>query len=138
MILFTSLLGCKFCHAPPLYVVDCSGRIYCVVHRLQSMSRTVIHLGVHNHLVAYGKCWEFVEKTKRLITEEVDCMLDVKISSISFSASKTFLVSYLLDDYSDGTGQLLKGGQLEHMQEKFCELRAFPTFLTLLLLSNVI
>jgi hypothetical protein len=110
MILFTSLLGYKFCHAPPFYVVDCGGRIYYVVHRLQSMSRTTIHLGVHNHLVADGKCWEFVEKIKRLITEEVDCMLDANISSISFSASKTFLVSYLLDDYSDGTGQLLKGG----------------------------
>jgi hypothetical protein len=74
------------------------------------MSRMAIHLDVHNHLVVDGKCWEFVEKTKRLIREEVDCMLDANISSISFSARKTFLVRYLLDDYSDGTGQLLKGG----------------------------
>jgi hypothetical protein len=42
-------------------------------------------------------------------------MLDAKISSISFSASKTFLVNYLLDDSSDGTMELLKGEQLKHI-----------------------
>jgi hypothetical protein len=30
----TSSLGCKFCHVPPLCVVDYSGWIYYVVHRL--------------------------------------------------------------------------------------------------------
>ncbi len=47
--------------------------------------------------------------------QEVDHMLDAKISSISFSASKTFLVNYLLDDSSDGTMELLKGEQLKHI-----------------------
>jgi hypothetical protein len=32
-----------------------------------------------------------------------------KISSISFSASKTFLASYLVDDYNNGIVELLKG-----------------------------
>jgi hypothetical protein len=50
------LLGCKFCHFPPLCVIDCNGKIYYVVHRLHSMSRTMIHLGVHNHPIADGKC----------------------------------------------------------------------------------
>ncbi len=33
--------------------------------------------------VAHGKCQEFVEETRRLITKEVDCMPDAKISAIS-------------------------------------------------------
>jgi hypothetical protein len=79
------------------------------------MSRVAIHRGVHNHPVTNGKCWELVKETRRLIAKEVDRKFDVKISSISFSASKTFLVSYLLDDFNDGVVELLKGEQLEHI-----------------------
>jgi hypothetical protein len=67
MISSSSLLGCKFCHSPPFCVTDYSGRIYYAMHRLQLMSRTVIHLGVHNHLVVDGKCWELIEETRRLM-----------------------------------------------------------------------
>jgi hypothetical protein len=52
MIPYASLVGCKFCHDFPFYVVDYSGQIYYVVHKLQSMSRAMIHVGVHNHPVA--------------------------------------------------------------------------------------
>jgi hypothetical protein len=86
------------------------------------MSRAVIHLGVHNHPVMDGKCWELIKETKRLIVEEVDCTPNVKISLISFNANKTFLASYLLDDSSNGTMELFKGEQLEHIQDKLYEL----------------
>jgi hypothetical protein len=79
------------------------------------MSRAVIHFSVHNHLVPDGKYREFVEETRRLIIKGVDCMLDAKISLISLSASKTFLASYLLDDYNDGIMELFKGEHLEHI-----------------------
>ncbi len=79
-----SLLGCKFYHVFPLHVTNYNGWIYYVVHRFQSISRTEIHLGVHQHLVVYGKCKEFVDNTRRLIVVEVDRTLDVKISVISF------------------------------------------------------
>jgi hypothetical protein len=36
-------------------------------------------------------------------------MLDATISLISLSASKTFLASYLLNDFSDGTMELFEG-----------------------------
>ncbi len=49
-------------------------------------------------------------------------MFDAKIFSISFSASKTLLANYLFDDFGNGTMELLKGEQLEHIQDKFCEL----------------
>ncbi len=68
-----------------------------------------------------GECQKFVEETKRLIIEEVDSTPNAKIFSISLSASKTFLASYLLDDSSDGIVELFKGEQLEHIQDNFCE-----------------
>jgi hypothetical protein len=72
------------------------------------MSRAAIHLGVHNHPIMDGKCWELVEETRRLIVEEVDCTPDAKIFSISFNANNT-LASYLLDDSSNGIVELFKG-----------------------------
>jgi hypothetical protein len=52
----------------------------------------------------------------------VDCTFDVKISLISFNASKTFLANYLFDDSSNGIMELRKGEQLEHIQDKFYEI----------------
>jgi hypothetical protein len=69
-----------------------------------------------------GKCREFVDETKRLIVEEVDPMPNAKISTISLSASKTFLVTHLFDDSGDGLMDLFKGKQLEKIQEKFLKL----------------
>jgi hypothetical protein len=102
-----SLLGCKLCHAPPLYVDDCSGQIYYVMHKLQLISKATIHFRVHKHFVANGKCKESMDETRRLIAKEVDHMLDMKILTISLSASKTFLVRHVLDDNGDGMVELL-------------------------------
>ncbi len=117
-----SSLACKFYHAPPFCVIDYNGQIYYVVHKLQSILRVVIYLGIHKHPMADGKCKKFVNKTKRLITKEVNHMFDAKIFVISLSASKTFLVTHLFDDNGDGPMELLKGEQLKHIQDKFFEL----------------
>ncbi len=60
----TSSLGCKFCHAPPLCIIDYNERVYYDVHRLQSISRVAIHLGVHKHSIVDGKCKESMDKLK--------------------------------------------------------------------------
>ncbi len=72
----------------------------------------VIHLKVHKHLVVDGKCRESMDETKRLIIEEVNRMPDVKISTISLNASKTFLAKHLLDDNGNGIMEFLHGEQL--------------------------
>jgi hypothetical protein len=46
-------------------------------------------------------------------------MPDVKISMISLGVTKTFLVTYLLNDNGDGNVELLNGEQLEQIQDKF-------------------
>ncbi len=111
----TSLLRCKFCHVFPLCIVDYNGQIYCVVHQLQSISRMVIHLGVHKHHVANGKCKEFVDKTRRLIVKEVDRTLDAKIFVISMNANFTLLVKHMFDDGSDDIMEHFNGEQLKHI-----------------------
>ncbi len=62
-----------------------------------------------------GKCREFVDETKRLITKEVNCMLNAKIFVSSLSASKTFFASHLFDGCSDSIIEFFKGEQLEHI-----------------------
>ncbi len=52
----------------------------------------------------------------------IDHMLNANIFFISFNVSKTFLMSYLLDESSDGIVELFKGEQLEHIYDKFYEL----------------
>jgi len=60
-------------------------------------------------LIVVGKCKEFLEEIRRLIAKEVDHMPNTKMSMISLSASKTFLVRHLLNDCSDGKVELLEG-----------------------------
>jgi len=72
----------------------------------------VIHFGVHEHLVVDGKCKEFVDKTRRLIVEEVNHTPNPKISTISLNASKTFLAKHLLDDNGNGIVEFLHDEQL--------------------------
>ncbi len=112
---FTSSFACKLCHSPPLCVVDYLGRIYYVVHRLPSIIRATIHLGVHKHPMADGKCREFVDETRRLIVKEVNHMLDAKGFAIFFGVSKTFLAMHLLDDSGNGTMELLNDEHLEQI-----------------------
>jgi hypothetical protein len=109
LIPFASLLGCKFCHVFPFCISSYNGKIYYVVHKLQSLSIVVIHLGVHNHPAADGECMESLEETKRLIVEEVNWTPDTKMFTISLSANKTFLARHLLNECSDGKVELLKG-----------------------------
>ncbi len=85
----------------------------------------MVHLGVHNLPIANGKYRESLEETRRLIVEEVNHMPDAKMSIISLNVSKTFLVKHMLDDCNNGKMELLKGEQLEQIQDKFYEL-SFP------------
>ncbi len=84
----------------------------------------MIHLGVHNCLVVDRKCRESLDETRTLITKEVVCTPIAKTFAIPFNASKTFLARHMFDDCNNGTMELLKGEQLEHIQDKFYELNS--------------
>jgi len=104
------------------------------VHRLYVKSSDLFWCS--NHLVTNGKCPKFVKEIRRLIAKKVDRTLDAKTSMISFNASKTFLVSYLFHDSSNGTMEHFKGEQLEHIQDKFYELNS-PNVHNLVLLLRI-
>ncbi len=106
----TSSFPCKFCHFTPPCVVDCLGWIYYVMHWLPTITRATIHFGVHKHLMADGKCREFMDKTIRL---EVDYTPNANILVISLGVNKTFLPTHLLNDSGDGILELMNGEQLE-------------------------
>jgi len=69
----------------------------------------MIRLKVHKHPMVNGKCRESMDKTRRLITKEVNRTLDAKTFVILLRANKTFLATHLLDDSGDGTVELLNG-----------------------------
>jgi hypothetical protein len=95
-----------------------------VVHRLQSISRTTIHLSDHIHVIANRKCRKSIKETKILIERVVIHTLDAKISTISLSANKSFFYKHFFNDSNDGTIELLHGEGLEHIQDKFIELNS--------------
>jgi hypothetical protein len=69
-----------------------------------------------------GKCKKSVDETRRLIAEEVNPTPNAKIFAISLNVNKTFLITHLFDDNGDGLMDLLKGKQLEQIQNKFLKL----------------
>jgi hypothetical protein len=71
-----SSLGCKFYHVPPFCIVDYNGQIYYIVHRLQSILGVMFYLWVHKHPITNGKCKEFMDEIRRLITNDVNYMFD--------------------------------------------------------------
>jgi hypothetical protein len=83
------------------------------VHRFQSISKAVIHLGVDKHHVVDGKCKESMNKTRWLIVKEVDRTPNAKIFVISLSVRKTFVATHLFNESGDGLVELLKGEQLK-------------------------
>jgi hypothetical protein len=51
------IISCKLCDSSPTSLQTCSSKMYYVVHKFSNLSRVVIHLGIHAHLVA-NKCRE--------------------------------------------------------------------------------
>jgi hypothetical protein len=52
-----------------------------------------------------------LEVTKMLIEEDINCTLNMKISTISLIVSKSFLGKHLFNDNVNGTKEFLKGEQ---------------------------
>jgi hypothetical protein len=61
------IIVCKFCVTSPFCVNTCPYQMYYVIHKLQSLSKVVIHLGTHEHLIIKGACKEFLEEIKVLV-----------------------------------------------------------------------
>ncbi len=76
--------------------------MYYVIHKLQSLSRTMIHLGTHEHLVVEGMCKESLEEIKVLVEGQVSCTHYAKIFAIASNANKAFLVHHFFNENGEG------------------------------------
>jgi len=71
--------------------------MYYVIHKLQSLSRVVIHLGTDEHPIVEGMSKESLEEIKGLVKGQVSCTHDTKIFIITLNASKAFLAHPLFN-----------------------------------------
>jgi len=78
-----------------------------------------MHLGTHDHLVVEVTLEKFSIQVKSLVTEEVFYTLEVIVSTLVLTASKTFLSEHLLNEDGEGLVEILKGGKLHQMMDKF-------------------
>ncbi len=100
--LHVSIVVCMFCVASPFCVNTFPYHIYYVIHKFQSLSRVVIHLGTHEHHVVEGMCREYLEEIKVLVEGQVFHTLNTKIFTIALNASKAFLAHHLFNDNGEG------------------------------------
>ncbi len=56
---------------------------------------------------------ETMDESKKLIEEEVNWTPNAKISTISMSATKSFLAKHTFNDNNDNSHKVLKGHQLK-------------------------
>jgi hypothetical protein len=111
-----SILVCKVCKVPPTSVNFCPWRIYYVLGKLD-MTRACIHLGMHNHPIYDGICWETLDTIFGLIVEEVSKTPTAKTSTIAMAANKGFLDKYLIHS-GPRPKKMLWGQELEDFPNK--------------------
>jgi hypothetical protein len=56
-----------------------------------------------------------MDESKKLIEEDVNWTPNAKISTISMSASKSFLTKHTFNDNNDNSHEVLKGHQLKEI-----------------------
>ncbi len=88
-------------------------------HKLQSLTWTSIHFGMHIHLVAHGKCWKITCQIKDMVRKEVNQTPNTNAFVITLASNKTFLFKHLLNDDNEGHIELLKGKRLHKGMENF-------------------
>jgi hypothetical protein len=93
--------------------------MYYVIHKLQSLLRTTIHLGTHEHLVVEGMCKESLEEIKVLVEGQVFRTPNAKTFAITLNASKAFLAHHLFNESGKGPMKILQGEKLDKVMDKF-------------------
>jgi hypothetical protein len=91
-----SSLVCKICKVPPICIATYATRIY-YVFGAANMTRTCVHLGIHEHPVKVGEDQEIKEKTRKLIEEQVERTPKANNSAIVMEASKELVGELLID-----------------------------------------
>jgi len=91
-IVFT--IGCKLCGAMPFYTKTCKCWMYYVGHKLDTFSRTTIHLKTHVHSTQDDMCRE---ANKVLFEREVFRTPNKKNFTIDLFANVSFMLQHLFN-----------------------------------------
>jgi hypothetical protein len=81
----------KFYDSSFTYLQTCSSKLYYVVHKFSNISRTMIQLGTHAHLVANDKCRESFQEMKNMLEDEICHTPTTTTLTIALFMNKTFL-----------------------------------------------
>ena len=114
-----STFVCRHCKALPFCVATCPARMYYVTHRMKTLTRACLHLGLHSHPVADGDCRETLETVKNLVKQAFHSKPEAKTSAIALSASKEFLGTQLLRSGDDSGSSHFDGHSLGSVMDKF-------------------
>jgi hypothetical protein len=114
-----SRLKCKICRSTPTCIALRHARIIYVHSTSPGMSKTCIHLGVHEHPVSNGTCHKSLKMAYQCVANEVMKTSIAKNFAIVMAASKIFLADYLQKSPSNGEGHHLASSLLEVVIDKF-------------------
>ena len=84
------------------------------------MSRTCVHFGTHNHLVATGDFREAMDIIREKVRDQVAKTSQAKVSAISLVVGKEFLMKGLIDE--KGHGKKLSKDDFTKVLEKWLAL----------------
>ena len=90
-----SRLECKLCYYTPICIALCHALIIYVYSTFFEMSRTCIHLGIHEHLVSNGTCFESLDIAYQSVANKVIKPHTTKNYVVVLSVCKQFLADYL-------------------------------------------
>ena len=91
-----STLVYKICKVPPVCIAHYGARIYYVLGPT-NMTCACMHTGVHNHPVKVGEDQEMIERTRKLIEEQVKRTPKATNSAIVMEANKELVGELLID-----------------------------------------
>jgi hypothetical protein len=89
-------LVCKIYKVLPVCIATCGARIY-YVFGVANMTRACVHLGIHEHPVKVGGDQEIMERTCKLMEEQVKRTSKATNSAIVMEASKKLVGELLID-----------------------------------------
>jgi len=110
--------------------------MYYVVHKFPNLSRIVIHLGIHAHPIAKGKCRKSFKEMKNMVVNEVYYTPIITTLAIVLLVSKTFFSRHSFNEDGEGSMELLKGKKLNQTLLKFVPLCSFNICNLIISLKN--
>ena len=111
---------CRICTSTPSCLKLCSCKMFYITSKNPLMSRTCVHFGSHDHLVATRDCREAMDIIHEKVRDQVAKTPHAKSSAISLAVGRELLMKGLVDE--NGDGKKLNKDDLAQVFEKWSAL----------------